>query len=192
MSLFFPALNELRLAQRSRFRRVANAVGALVCAALIASALFLQHVMGMEPCPLCVFQRMAVNATGVLFLLAALHNPKGFGARVYGVLIAVAGLAGIGVAARHIWIQAQPAGSVVACGADLSYLLQMLPITDVVMRVLTGAGECSKVQWTLLGLSMPWWVAIALGTLAAAGIAINFARCGVERAPAQIEALRLR
>jgi disulfide bond formation protein DsbB len=110
---------------------------------------------------------------GVLFLLAALHNPSRIGARVYGALLVVAGLSGIGVAARHIWIQAQPPGSVAACGADLNYLMDIMPLTEVVSKVLTGSGECGAVDWTLLGLSMPWWVAIALGLLSAWAALIN-------------------
>src|SRR5687767_14511819 len=106
-------------------RRLGNGLGFLTCAALIAYALYAEHVLGLAPCPLCIFQRVAVIVIGVLFLMAALHNPSRTGARVYGVLIAIAGLCGIGVAARHIWIQAQPPGSVAACGADLNYLMDI-------------------------------------------------------------------
>ena len=155
-------------------RRLGNGLGFLACAALIAYALYAEHVLELAPCPLCIFQRVAVIVIGVLFLIAALHNPSRTGARVYGVLIAIAGLCGIGVAARHIWIQAQPPGSVAACGADLNYLMDIMPLTEVVSKVLTGSGECGKVDWTLLGLSMPWWVAIALGLLTGWGAIINF------------------
>jgi disulfide bond formation protein DsbB len=143
-------------------RRAGNALGFLACAALMAYALYAQHVLELSPCPLCIFQRVAVIVVGALFLIAALHNPSGKGATVYGVLIDLAALAGIGISARHIWIQAQPPGSVAACGADLNYLMEILPVTEVINKVLTGSGECGKVDWTLLGLSMPWWVLISL------------------------------
>ena len=70
---------------------------------------------------------------------------------------------------RHIWIQAQPPGTVAACGADLNYLLDIMPVTEVVTKVLTGSGECGKVDWRFLGLSMPWWVLISLAALGALG-----------------------
>ena len=156
-------------------RRLGNALGFLACAALIAYALYAEHVLGLAPCPLCIFQRVAVIVISVLFLLAALHQPGRTGARVYTVLIGIASLAGIAIAARHIWIQAQPPGSVAACGADLNYMMDILPLTEVISKVLTGSGECGELNWSLLGLSMPWWVAIALGLLSAWGAIINFA-----------------
>ena len=154
-------------------RRAGNALGFLACAALMGYALYAQHVLGLSPCPLCIFQRVAVITVGLLFLIAALHNPSGKGSMAYGVLIDLATLIGIGISARHIWIQAQPPGSVAACGADLNYLLEILPVTEVINKVLTGSGECGKVDWTLLGLSMPWWVLISLVVLGAWAVLVN-------------------
>ena len=142
----------------------------------MAYALYAEHVLGLAPCPLCIFQRVAVIVAGVLFLIAALHNPGPVGARVYGALLGLAALGGVLIAARHIWIQAQPPGTVAACGADLDYLLDIMPVTEVVTKVLTGSGECGKVDWTLLGLSMPWWVLISLVALGAWAVAANFSQ----------------
>ena len=153
--------------------RFANAIGFLVCAALIGYALYSEHVLGLEPCPLCIFQRIAVIAIGVIFLLAAIHNPRGAGRVVYGSLIVLAALTGIGIAARHIWIQAQPPGTVAACGADLNYMLEILPLKEVISKVLTGSGECGAINWRMLGLSMPWWVAFALTGLGLWGLYVN-------------------
>jgi disulfide bond formation protein DsbB len=155
-------------------RRAGNALGFLACVALMGYALYSQHVLGLEPCPLCIFQRVAVMTVGVLFLIAALHNPSGKGAKAYGVLLVLAALVGMGISGRHIWIQAQPPGSVAACGADLNYLLEILPVTEVINKVLTGSGECGKVDWTLLGLSMPYWVLFSLIALGAWAILVNF------------------
>ena len=157
-------------------RRVGNALGFLFCAALMGYALYAQHGLELEPCPLCIFQRVAVISVGALFLLAALHNPGRTGARVYGGLLLVAVLAGCLVSARHIWIQAQPPGSVAACGASLDYLMDIMPVTEVITKVLTGSGECGKVDWTLLGLSMPWWVLIALVVAGMWAAAVNLRR----------------
>jgi protein dithiol:quinone oxidoreductase len=163
-------------------RRIGNALGFVVCAGLIAYALYAEHVLGLAPCPLCIFQRIAVIVVGLLFLIAALHEPRTTGARIYGGLIAAAALGGVLVSARHIWIQAQPPGTVAACGADLDYLLDIMPVTEVVTKVLTGSGECGKVDWTFLGLSMPWWVLISLVALGAWALLANLA--GAKRAGA--------
>ena len=159
-------------------RRSGNALGFLACAGLMGYALYAQYVLGLAPCPLCIFQRIATIVTGILFLIAALHNPRTTGARVYGALIGLAALGGVLISARHIWIQAQPPGTVAACGADLNYLMEIMPVTDVVTKVLTGSGECGQIDWTLLGLSMPWWVAISLGVLGAWSLVVNFKKSG--------------
>lgn len=155
-------------------RRLANGLGFLVCAGLMAYALYAQHVLGLAPCPLCIFQRVAVISVGVLFLIATLHNPGTTGRRVYGGLILVAVACGIGIAGRHVWIQAQPPGTVPACGADLNFLMDIMPITQVVQKVLTGSGECGTVDWRFLGLSMPWWVLISFLALGAWAALVNF------------------
>jgi disulfide bond formation protein DsbB len=155
-------------------RRLGNGLGFLACAGLIAYALYAEHVLGLAPCPLCIFQRVAVIAIGVVFLVATLHNPARIGARIYGALVTLAALAGIGIAARHVWIQAQPPGTVAACGADLDYMMEILPLKEVVAKVLTGSGECGNIDWTLLGLSMPWWVLFALVGLMGWGIVVNW------------------
>jgi disulfide bond formation protein DsbB len=155
-------------------RRAVNFVGATACALLLAYAYYLQYVEHLEPCPLCIFQRVAVLAVGVLFLIAALHDPDKTGARVYGVLIDLAALAGIGVAARHVYIQSLPPGEVPSCGATLDYMLEVFPLTQVIRTVLTGSGECGVVDWRFLGLSMPWWVLISLIVLGTFAVVANW------------------
>jgi len=155
-------------------RRTGNLVGLAASAALIGYALYVQYVQGLEPCPLCILQRVAVMAVGVLFLLAALHDPAERGARAYGVLIDLAAMAGILVAARHMWIIAQPPGSVAECGASLDYMMEVLPLHEVLGKVLTGSGECAKIDWQFLGLTMPTWVLIGLVGLGTWGLAVNW------------------
>jgi disulfide bond formation protein DsbB len=155
-------------------RRTGNLIGFAASAALIGYALFAQYVQGLEPCPLCILQRVAVMAAGVLFLVAALHDPAERGARAYGVLIDLVAMAGIVIAARHIWIMAQPPGSVAECGASLDYMMEVLPLHEVLAKVLTGSGECAKLDWQFLGLNMPTWVLIALVGLGTWGMAVNW------------------
>jgi protein dithiol:quinone oxidoreductase len=143
-------------------RRLGNLIGFLVCTGLMGCALYFQYGLNLDPCPLCILQRVAVITVGVLFLIAALHNPGRTGARWYAALLVIATVAGALVSSRHLWIQAQPPGSVAACGASLDYLLDIMPVTEVITKVLTGSGECARVDWSLFGLSMPGWVLIAL------------------------------
>jgi disulfide bond formation protein DsbB len=146
--------------------RRGNLVGFIACACLLAYAYYAQFVMHLEPCPLCIFQRVGVFLLGLIFLAAALHDPAVLGRRLYGAALAAAALGLIGVAARHLYIQSLPPGSVPSCGASLDFMLKVFPLTDVLVKVLTGSGECAKVDWRLLGLAMPAWVlmaAVALG-----------------------------
>lgn len=157
-------------------RRAANAIGFGACAAALAFAVYVQYGLGFVPCHLCIFQRVTVAAMGVAFLLAALV-PGGLGFRVLSAaLIGLAGLATIATAGRHVWIQMQPAGSVAPCGADLAFMMDIFPLTDVILKVFRAGGECAKVDWTLLGLSMPAWVLAFAVALTAAGVWINLRR----------------
>jgi disulfide bond formation protein DsbB len=132
--------------------------GAIACAALIAYALHTQFNGGLLPCPLCIFQRVAFAALGIVFLLGGLHAPRGTGARrAWGALAAITALVGAAIAGRHVWLQGLPADEVPACGPGLEWMLETTPLSGVVREVLTGSGECAEVDWTFLGLSMPAW-----------------------------------
>ena len=159
-------------------RRTLNLAGFLWCAGLMAYALFVQYGLHEDPCPLCILQRVAVIAVGAVFLVAWLHHPPVSGARVYGVLVLLAVLAGIGVASRHLWILNQPPGSVAECGASLDYMMDVLPLHEVLGKVLSGSGECAKVTWRFLGFSMPFWVLLNLLGLAALGLFANWRKRG--------------
>jgi protein dithiol:quinone oxidoreductase len=147
-------------------RRLLNLLGALACGGLLGYALYAQHGLGLEPCPLCVFQRVAVLALGCIFLVAYLHNPARGGARVYGGLAVLASGAGIAFAWRQLWLQSLPPDQVPACGPGLDYILGVFPIWEALAMVFEGSGDCAKVDWTFLGLSMAAWVLISLVTLA--------------------------
>jgi disulfide bond formation protein DsbB len=151
-----------------------NALGAGLCLALLGYAGYVQGVLGIEPCPLCIFQRIGIAVTGLLFLIASVHHPQRRGALVYGVGIIVAAALTAAVAARHVWIQHLPPGSVPSCGATLDYMLEVFPLTDVIRKVLTGSAECAAVNWSFLGLSMPSWVLGVAAGLAALGAYANF------------------
>lgn len=144
--------------------------GFLVCAGLIGFALYLQYTRGLEPCPLCMIQRLWFMALGLVFLVAAIHRPAGFGVRVYGVLATAAALAGASFAVRHVWLQWHPP-EVEACTADLFFQLQQFPFFAVIERALRATGDCAKVDWTLLGLSIAEWSLLWFVALAALALA---------------------
>ena len=142
--------------------RKLSALGALICFGAIAYALYVQYHMLMLPCPLCIFQRIAFGAAGVFFLFGALHNPAGSGfKRFYGLMAALSALVGAGIAGRHVAIQLMPADQALACSSlGLDYMLETMPMTDVLSTVLKGSGECAKIDWTFLGFSMPMWTLV--------------------------------
>jgi protein dithiol:quinone oxidoreductase len=156
--------------------RRGNLLGFLACAALLAYAYYAQFVLHLEPCPLCIFQRIGVFALGVIFLIAALHDPAAFGRRMYALLLSLAALATVGIALRHLYIQNLPPGSVPACGASLDFMLKVFSLSEVLVKVLTGSGECAKVTWEFLGLAMPAWVLISAAVLGGFGLWVNLRR----------------
>ena len=156
--------------------RSANFFGALACAALLGYAYYAQNVLHLEPCPLCIFQRVGIFGIAIIFAVAAAHDPVSWGRRAYAALLGLASIATIGVAVRHLYIQSLPPGTVPACGATLDFMLKVFPLTDVLDKVLTGSGECAKIEWRFLGLAMPAWVLIAAVTLGAYGLWVNLRR----------------
>jgi protein dithiol:quinone oxidoreductase len=153
-------------------RRLAYFIGFLVCAGLMAWALWLQYGLDLDPCPLCIFQRVAVIATGVVFLIAAIQNPGPAGASIYAGLTTFVSGIGAGLAAWHVWIQAQPRGAVAACGMGLNYMLETLPLTEVIAKVLKGSGECAEQGWLFMGLAIPSWTFVFFIAMIAAAIAL--------------------
>lgn len=129
--------------------------GALMVAVMFGAALYLQYALREEPCPLCMVQRVIFIVIGVLFIIAALHNAKEIGAKVYAVLIALTAVGGISVASRHIWLQHLPKDQVPACGPGLDYMLQHFPMAEVWQELMHGSGECAAKGWTFLGLGIP-------------------------------------
>lgn len=124
----------------------------------ITFALYLEHVLGLEPCPLCVFQRVGLIAMGIIALIALIHNPKKpLLRRGYSLFSTLAISWSAGVAARHVWLQHLPPDQVPSCGPGLDYLVEALPFKAVLQQVLSGSGECAVIDWTFLGQSLPFW-----------------------------------
>jgi protein dithiol:quinone oxidoreductase len=159
-------------------RRLVNLAGFAACAALMAYALYAEHRLLLAPCPLCVFQRVAVIALGIVFLLAAFVVPRGRGSKLIAGLIGVIAAIGAGVAGRHVWLQSLPPDEVPACGPGLDYILDSFPLSEALKLVFTGSGECATADWHFLGLSMPAWVLICVAALGVLGVWNNLRRRG--------------
>ena len=139
------------------------------CSFLMAAALFMEHQMNLEPCPLCILQRIMVIITGIIALIAAIHHPRDPGIKVYGGLVMFSAATGGAISGRQLWLQSLPADEVPACGASLDYLLEVFPLTDVLSMVLAGDGTCAEIVWTFLGVSIPGWTLVGFAGLIAIG-----------------------
>ncbi|WP_146908998.1 disulfide bond formation protein B [Arenimonas daejeonensis] len=152
--------------------RAQSLSGFVLCGGLIAYALYVQFGMLMLPCPLCILQRVAFAAMGLVFLVGGLHSPNGRAGRgIYGVLAFLPAAAGAGVAGYHVWLQTLPPSEVPLCSSmGLDYMIESMGLMGALAKVFEGSGECAKVDWTFLGLSMPawtlvWFVGLGLGAL---------------------------
>lgn len=137
--------------------RLANFVGFLICAGLLSTAMYIQYMDQLVPCPLCIFQRFAFALLGILFLLASILNPVDIGRKIFIFLMLLAGGFGIAVAGRHVWLQNLPADQVPSCGPGLDYMINVFPFSETMQMVFSGSGECAEVDWVFLGLTMPSW-----------------------------------
>lgn len=146
--------------------RAGYVLGFIASFGLVAFALYIQQKHNLEPCPLCISQRIIYMSLGVLFLIAAIHNPRLTGRRIYAALQVLAALSGAGVAARHMWIQANPDKVMVECGAGFDYIFDTFPMKKALDLVFKGTGECSAIDWTLFGLTIPQLSLIAFVALA--------------------------
>jgi disulfide bond formation protein DsbB len=156
--------------------RLVNLLGFFACSAMMAFALYAEHVLYLVPCPLCVFQRMAVIAMGIIFLVSTIHNPAGVGRKVYAGLQFIAAGAGIIVAGRHVWLQNMPEDQVPACGPGFGYIIDSFPFSEALAMIFTGSGECANIEWQLFGLSMPAWVLISVVILGIVALWNNLRR----------------
>jgi len=145
----------------------------LACGGLIAFALYLQHSLGLEPCPMCILQRYAFIVVGLIALAAAIQNPAATGRRIYSALLAIMAAAGGGVAIRHVYLEHNPP-KIFDCGADFGFMLESFPLTQALPMIFRGTGDCTKVPWRLLGLSIAEWSLICFVLLLIAALLAVF------------------
>lgn len=134
---------------------------------LVLTAIYIEPFKSLDPCPMCMMQRAIFVILGTFALLAALHNPAALGARIYAAITTVTAGFGIAVASRQLWLQSLPEDRVPACGPGLDYMLDVFPLLEVIEMALRGTGDCAKVQWTFMNLSIPAWSWLAFAIMAA-------------------------
>jgi disulfide bond formation protein DsbB len=128
-----------------------------ICVSLLIFGLYLEHNQGLEPCPLCIFQRIAYISIMLIALVGAIHNPRNSLQIVYKFLIIVAAITGVSVAGRQTWLQHLPSELVPECGPGFDYMLNVFPLGEAIKMIFTGSGECAEVKWRFIGLSIAEW-----------------------------------
>lgn len=161
-------MNASDTAGRGKWRvdaRMLYAAVALASLGLIGAALFMQHVVGLNPCPLCIFQRIAFLLMAIAAALAAWRAPHraGRAALPFAVAALLFGLIGAGVAAWHVRLLQAPAA--LACGPGLHIMLENFPLTQVLPRVFAGSGDCTDGSAVLFGVSLAAWALLGYGVL---------------------------
>ena len=143
----------------------------LICASLLGAAYYFEYVLFLDPCPLCIMQRIAVLMIGLVGLSAFILAKTEFSQKLHASLMGLSAVFGIGVAGRHVWIQSLPADQIPTCGPSLEYMVDTLPWAEVLTVMLRGNGNCADAQWAFMGLSMPLWVLLwFVGFVLVAGV----------------------
>lgn len=143
--------------------------GVLVSGAgLFATAFYMEYVMGLVPCALCLAQRIALGLT--LFAAALVLFTPRWGRALSALLMVIVSGSGVALAGRQIWLQSLPPDQVPDCGPDIYFMLDRFPLTDSIRAMLLGTGNCAEVQWTFLSLSIPQWTVIWFVAYAFVGI----------------------
>lgn len=142
----------------------------LACTGLILVGLYMQYVMKLYPCPLCITQRVFIIAVGATGLIAFFVNPGRRGRRIFASVGFLLSVIGGFFSSRQLWLQSLPADQAPACGPDVGYLLENFPLMEALSVLLRGDGNCAEVAWSFLGVSIPGWTLVAFVGLAAINI----------------------
>jgi len=154
--------------------RAQYVAGFLVCLALLAFAWYVQFDLKIEPCPLCIFQRLAFMAMAVFFLFGALHNPRSIGRRGYSLGVFVGAGTGIGLAAYHLWVQHIGPDPLASCAPGWNWMIETHSLgyawSKTIEQAFVGHADCAEINWTLFGLAMPFWTLVCYVLLAAGAL----------------------
>jgi len=142
------------------FKKI-NLLGALLSFLLVGLALTIQTQFNLEPCPLCVSQRIVFILIGLLFLVFSFLNPTRLIKFIHLVSLSVVNIVGMVFAIKHILIQGKWITVPAECGIDLDYMFENFPIREAFSLLFKGTGDCSEIDWLFLGLSLPQLALIA-------------------------------
>ncbi len=140
---------------------------------MVGGAQFMEHVLGLDPCPLCLMQRLWTMLGGAVVLAGLALNPR---AIAYPIAALGCTIVGAGFSARQLWLQSLPADQIPACGPDMAYMIEAFPLADILKAMTMGTGNCAEVTWTLLGISIAGWALlgfVALGVTLALWLQSN-------------------
>ena len=151
-------------------RRFHGLVAFAACA-LLAVAFYMEYQMGLEPCPLCMLQRIVFFCVGVVSLVSALTASEK-ARKVFSWIVVVLSFVGAALAIRHLYLQSLPMDELPACLPGLSYMFEVFPWQEIMQAMVMGTGECGDVVWTLLGISIPGWTLVAFVGMAIVNIII--------------------
>ena len=144
---------------------------AFTCFALLATAFYMEYQMMLEPCPLCMMQRILFFGVGVFSLISAARANSAWHRKLAWPMV-VFSVLGAALAIRHLYLQNLPADQLPACLPGLSYMVEVFPWQDVLQAMILGTGDCGEVTWTFLGLSIPGWTLIAFVGMAVVNLGI--------------------
>jgi disulfide bond formation protein DsbB len=140
--------------------RLSYTFGLIVIIVLLLFSLYLQHVEGIIPCPLCSLQRFMFVLLGLFCLIGILLHAKFWGRLIINLLCAAASIFGMVLASRQIWLQNFPLANGNECSVSLEYMLGALPLNEVLQKIFHGSVECSQRTWEFLHLDMAEWALV--------------------------------
>lgn len=140
--------------------KMLSLTGFITCVALLASAYYFQFALDMEPCPLCIMQRVATAMVAIGCFAAFFLAERALPLLIASIWTLLSSFFGIYLSHHHNWLQNLPADQVPSCGPSLEYMLDAFPVMDVITVLLRGNGNCAEVSWSFWGLSMPGWLMV--------------------------------
>ena len=163
-------------AQGQYFSQRVLACVAVIGIALLAFGLYLQHVVGLEPCPMCIVQRYVLVLVTFVSAITAATNKKGFLITGAGLLVLLSGL-GAFVAGRQSWLQWFPPQEA-SCGRDLYGMIETFPLKRAIPMIFKGSGDCTKIDWVFLGGSIANWSFVCFVAIGLIGLVLTIRQAG--------------
>ncbi len=132
---------------------------------MVGGAQFMEHILGLDPCPLCLMQRLWTMFGGAIVLAGLALNPRSL---AYPVAALACTVIGAGFSVRQLWLQSLPADQIPACGPDMAYMIDAFPLADILKAMTMGTGNCAQVTWTMFGISIAGWALVGFVLLGVA------------------------